>query len=188
MFPGTFVREVPLLTRDTVTKAVRVITSTERPRALLGTSLYTNTGYLVADVAVVSSLGFVAFWVLVARLYSPAQVGLAAATVAALFALSDKLLPLFGSAYSESGNTLLRIQTLSAISVDINYLGLSVMRVKRNTRGVMLVSASIAGLALGSGYILMTRAGLLGIGVAWIAAQTLVTVAVVLFHRLYRSH
>jgi O-antigen/teichoic acid export membrane protein len=444
MFPGTFVREVPLFTRDTVTQAVRVITSTERLRALLGTSLYTNTCYLVADVAVVSMLGF-AFWVLVARLYSPAQVGIASATVAAvvllarlshlgfgyglirflpgarerastlinscltiagltslvaaliflsglnlwspallyirhpglsvffvfltvayslfllldqtfiaqrrgefvlfknaaagaakiaaaialasllktfgifvswglaifvalavalfwflprlqhrnisipavskelvndmlhfslgnyiaellwfaplalfplmvintlgaetnayfyipwviaqmlfaipiaiayslfaegsndehlllsntlkslklcllilvpagvaLFALSDKLLLLFGSSYSESNTTLLRILALSVIPVGINYIGLSVMRVKKNTRGVILVSASIAGLALGSGYILMTGAGLIGIGVAWIATQTLVAVVVVLFlfYTFYRS-
>ncbi len=445
MFPGTFVREVPLLTRDTVTKAVRVITSTERLKGLLGTSLYTNACYLVADITVVSILGF-AFWALVARLYSPAQVGLASSTVAAvillarlshlgfgyglirflpgagerastlinscftiagltslvaaliflsglnlwspallyirhpglsvffvfltvactlfllvdqtfiarrraefvlfknaaagvakiaavialasllnafgifvswglaifvalavalfwflprvqhgytsipamskesvndmlhfslgnyiaellwfaplalfplmvintlgaetnayfyipwviaqmlfaipiaiayslfaegsndehllqsntlksvklcllilvpagvaLFALSDKLLLLFGSSYSESGTTLLRILALSVIPVGINYICLSVMRVKKNTRGVILVSASIAGLALGSGYILMTSAGLLGIGVAWIATQTLVAVVVVLFlfSRLYRSN
>lgn len=108
----------------------------------------------------------------------------------ALFTLSDKVLLLFGSVYSESNTTLLRILALSVIPVGINYIGLSVMRVKKNTRGVILVSASIAGLALGLGYILMTRAGLLGIGVAWITAQTMVAVVVVvfLFHRLSRSN
>ena len=110
--------------------------------------------------------------------------------VAVLFALSDKLLLLFGSSYSESGTTLLRVLSLSVIPVGINYICLSVMRVKKNTRGVILVAASIACLALGSGYILMTRAGLLGVGVAWMAAQTLVAVVVVLFlfYRLYRSN
>ena len=39
MFPRTFLREeAPLLTRDTVAEVVRVITSRERLRSLLGTS------------------------------------------------------------------------------------------------------------------------------------------------------
>lgn len=109
--------------------------------------------------------------------------------VVALFALSDKLLLIFGSSYSENGAALLRVLALSAIPVGINYIGLSVMRVRKNTRGVILVSASIACLALGSGYILMTSEGLLGIGVAWIATQTLVAVvvALLLLHRHHRS-
>jgi len=98
-----------------------------------------------------------------------------------LFALSDKLLLIFGSSYSESGALLLRILVLSAIPVGINYIGLSVMRVRKNTRLVVLVSASIACLALGSGYILLTSLGLPGIGVAWIATQILVAIAVVLY-------
>ena len=109
--------------------------------------------------------------------------------VAALCALSDKLLLLFGSSYSENGATLLRILVPSVIPVGINYICLSVMRVKKNVRGVMLVSASIACLALGSGYILLTRMGLPGIGAAWIATQMLVAVvaALFLFRRRHRS-
>ena len=106
--------------------------------------------------------------------------------VVILLALSDKLLLLFGSSYSESGATLLRVLALSAIPVGINYIGLSVMRVRKNTRGVILVSASIACLSLGSGYILMTSEGLTGIGIGWIATQTLVAVVVALL--LFRRH
>jgi len=109
--------------------------------------------------------------------------------VAALFTLSDRLLLLFGSSYSENGADLLRILAVSTFPVAINYICLSVMRVKKNTRGVMLVSASIACLALVSGYMLMTNVGLLGIGTAWIATQILVAIAVTsfLFHRHHRS-
>ena len=106
--------------------------------------------------------------------------------IAILLALSDKLLLVFGSSYSENGAALLRVLAISTIPVGINYIGLSVMRVKKNTKGVMLVSASIACLALGSGYILMTNVGLFGIGVAWIATQTLVAIIVALF--LLRRH
>ncbi len=109
--------------------------------------------------------------------------------VIALFVLSDRLLLLFGSSYSENGAALLRILALSTFPLAINYICLSAMRVKKNTRGVMLVSVSIACLALVPGYMLMTNMGLLGIGTAWIATQILVAVAVTsfLFHRHRRS-
>lgn len=108
--------------------------------------------------------------------------------IVVLLVLGDKLLLFFGRSYSESGTTLLRILALSTIPVSINCICLSVMRVKKNTKGVMLVSASIASLALGSGYILMTKVGLPGVGVGWIAAQTLVAIIVVLllFPRRHR--
>ena len=109
--------------------------------------------------------------------------------VVILFALSDSILLLFGRAYSENGAALLRILAVSAVPVSINHICLSVMRVKKNTKGVIVVSASIACLSLSSGYILMTSAGLVGIGIAWIATQTLVAVPVILFllHRNHRS-
>jgi len=108
--------------------------------------------------------------------------------IVALLVLGDKLLLLFGRSYSESGTTLLRILALSAIPVTINYICLSIMRVKKNIKGLMLVSASIASLALGSGYILMTKVGLSGVGVGWITTQTLVAIIVVLLlsHRRHR--
>ena len=108
--------------------------------------------------------------------------------IVVLLVLGDKLLLFFGRSYSESGATLLRILALSAIPVSINCICLSVMRVKKNTKGVMLVSAFTASLALGSGYILMTKVGLSGVGVGWIAAQTLVAIIVVLLlsHRHHR--
>lgn len=67
-----------------------------------------------------------------------------------------------------------------------NYIYLSVLRVEKNITGVILVSASIACTALGAGYILMNSMGLLGIGVGWIATQTLVAVIAALF--LFRRH
>ena len=109
--------------------------------------------------------------------------------IVVLLVLGDKLLLFFGRSYSESGAMLLRILALSVIPVTTNFICLSVMRVKKNTKGVMLVSASIACLALSLGYILMTRIGLPGVGVGWIAAQTVVAITVVLLlsHRHHRS-
>jgi len=98
--------------------------------------------------------------------------------IVVLLVLGDKLLLFFGRSYAENGATLLRILALSVIPVSINYTYLSVMRVKKNTKGVILVSASVASLALSSGYILMAKVGILGLGLGWIAAQTLVAIIV----------
>ena len=72
---------------STFSSLTKAVASKERLKGLLDTSLYANACYLVVDVAVVSLLGF-AFWTLVARLYSPAQVGLASATIAAVILLA----------------------------------------------------------------------------------------------------
>ena len=75
--------------------------------------------------------------------------------IAVLFALSDRVLLLFGSSYSKSGVTLLGILALSAIPVDIDFIDLSVMKVRRNTKGVIVLSASVACFSLVAGCILM---------------------------------
>lgn len=107
--------------------------------------------------------------------------------VALLFPLSDRLLLVFGNSYSEAGAILLRILAVSAFPAGINYIGMSVMRVKKNIGGVILLSASVACLSLGSGYVLMTGQGLPGIGIAWLATQTLAAV-VVASSLLFRYH
>ena len=98
-----------------------------------------------------------------------------------LFPLSDKLLLLFGNGYSENGATLLRTLVVSVIPVGIIHISLSAMRVKKNVAGIIIVSFSVAFLSLLSGYILVTRMGLPGIGIAWLATQTLIAISVVLF-------
>lgn len=110
-----------------------------------------------------------------------------APAIVLLFLFSSPLLLLFGSSYSESGSTLLRILAVSAIPSSINYIGLSAMRVRKNTGWVLIVSGLSACLALGSGYFLMTRMGLTGIGVAWLATQILVALFIIVF-LFYNRH
>jgi hypothetical protein len=56
------------------------------PRTLFGTRLYANAFYLWANAVITSASGLV-FWIVVARLYSAEDVGLAAAAVSALMLL-----------------------------------------------------------------------------------------------------
>ena len=71
----------------TVLPSVRAVISREGLKGLLSMPLYANACYLIADMATVSLLS-VAFWTLVARLYTPTQVGLASATIAAVILLA----------------------------------------------------------------------------------------------------
>jgi len=66
-----------------VTDIIKIATSKERLRQLWGIPLYSNAFYLVIASAVTSLLGFV-FWIIVARSYSPEDVGLASAVIAAM--------------------------------------------------------------------------------------------------------
>ncbi|MFC1991647.1 hypothetical protein ACFLVC_02850 [Chloroflexota bacterium] len=86
----------------------------------------------------------------------------------------NQLLLLFGVDYYESSSALLFILVASVIPVAINQIGLSVMRVRENIGWVLIVSALSACLTLVSGYLLMIRIGITGIGIAWISTQTLV--------------
>jgi O-antigen/teichoic acid export membrane protein len=70
------------------TDFVGVFTSRERLRQLWHISFYSNAFYIMLASALTSLLNFV-FWIIVARFYSPADVGLASAVIAALALLAS---------------------------------------------------------------------------------------------------
>jgi len=60
---------------STLLDAFRLARSPEGLKSLYGVSLYRNAIYLMASSGVTVFLGFV-FWIVVARLYPPSDVGL----------------------------------------------------------------------------------------------------------------
>lgn len=107
--------------------------------------------------------------------------------IVVIFALGDKLLLLFGEAYSQNATTLLRVVVLSAIPLSVNSIYLTIMRVRKNIKGLIALSSAMACLSLGLSYLLMLKMGLLGVGVGWIAGQGLVAIAIVLY-LFYRGY
>ncbi len=63
-------------------EVIKILTSRERLAQLFRIRFYSNAVYLMIATAATALLGFV-FWIIVARFYSPEDVGLAAATIAA---------------------------------------------------------------------------------------------------------
>lgn len=107
--------------------------------------------------------------------------------VIVVFVIADKVLLLFGQAYSQNGALLLRIIAVSIIPYSVNYLYITIARVKMDISGVIKVSAAIPCLTLGLCYFLMLNMGLPGIGLGWLAGQSIVATPVAA-HLLWRYY
>lgn len=84
------------------------------------------------------------------------------------------ILRVFGRSYSTEASTLLRLLALSAIPFTINAVFVSVARTQRRVRAVAATLAPLSMTALILGYLLLRAVGIVGIGISWIVAQTIV--------------
>ena len=102
--------------------------------------------------------------------------------VLVIFAIGDKLLLLFGEAYAQEATKLLWVFALSTLPQGINFIYLSAKRVTKGMRGIIGIPASLLCLSLPLSYLLMAEIGLLGVGLGWLIAQSVVAVAILLSH------
>jgi O-antigen/teichoic acid export membrane protein len=100
--------------------------------------------------------------------------------------IADKLLLLFGQAYSDNSSLMLRIVLLSIFPYSINYLYISIARVTKNISCIIKVTTVLTSLSLGLSYFLMLNMGLIGVGIGYLAGQSIVAIAVVIF--LWRDY
>lgn len=105
--------------------------------------------------------------------------GLLVIAVAVIVAGAPLLLQLFGPSYAADGTTLLRILCLSALPFGITSMFLGLARVEGRMTAVVLVQAIMALLVLALSVPLLDMLGTLGIGFAWLFAQTAIALALV---------
>lgn len=86
-------------------------------------------------------------------------------------AFADKLLLFFGTLYSETATTLLRILAISTFPLAINALYIGVKIVEKKLRLIVCLTASVAAVTIGLAYLLLPRMGINGAGIAWLAIQ-----------------
>jgi len=99
--------------------------------------------------------------------------------VITMLALTDRLLLLFGGLYSRNAATLLRLTIASSIPGAVNAVYFNIKRVQKKL-GVMIGMTVFSGAAaIILSYILLPYAGIAGAGIAWLAAQSCVALAVV---------
>lgn len=97
-------------------------------------------------------------------------------TVLLILLLGDKILLLFGTAYSENATTLLRILAISALPLSLNQIYFSVKRVEMKMKGVVGLSVFVAIATIALSYVLLPRMGIIGAGIAWLAGQGVVCI------------
>ncbi len=95
------------------------------------------------------------------------------------------ILSLFGHNYASQGTVLLRLLSLSAVPNIITSLYLSIVRVQRRMKAVVITLVSLCAIILGLTYLFLPVYGLNGIGMAWLFGQ--ISVAVVVFFTEFRS-
>jgi O-antigen/teichoic acid export membrane protein len=95
-----------------------------------------------------------------------------------LLARADKFLWLFKPEYAQNAATLMRLLTVSSIPVAINSIYCGIKRVERKLKPVIILVALNGALTIGLSYALMPRLGINGIGIAWLASQSFVTVVI----------
>jgi len=74
---------------------------------------------------------------------------------------------------------------LGSIPFAFNVVYASVKRVQKEVKPVIWIYASIAVITLVGSYLLAQRMGIIGVGYAWVLANGLVCVFIVLKHRAY---
>jgi len=92
-------------------------------------------------------------------------------TVIALLIFADKVLLLFGQAYSQNATDLLRLLVIGSIITPIPSVYLTIKRVQKQIKTIIYISLIGTILTLALSYILMINMGLIGIGIGWLGAQ-----------------
>ena len=103
---------------------------------------------------------------------------LLAAAIVIVFVAGGWVLAWFGRGYEENAFPLLRLLTVSGIPMAINTIYVTQKRIERKVWPVILIYAFVACFTVGVGYALIDRTDLLGIGIAWLASNSLVAVVV----------
>jgi len=84
------------------------------------------------------------------------------------------ILRLFGKDYAVEGTSLLRLLCLSALPNIITSLFTSVARVQKRMTAIVVMLVSLCSLILVLSYVLLGVFGITGIGIAWLAGQTVI--------------
>jgi O-antigen/teichoic acid export membrane protein len=89
-----------------------------------------------------------------------------------MIVFSDKLLLLYGGAYSAAGTQVLRLFSLSVLPCSINLLYFSLARIEKWLKNLLFVCVAMAVLTILSGYLLLPHFGIVGAGISRLFVQT----------------
>jgi len=97
-----------------------------------------------------------------------------------IFFFGNYILLAFGKQYSSEGTVLLRILAVSGIFLSINYIGSSIFYIKHKIKELVTINIIGTLLILGLSYLLVSKE-LLGIGIAWLIGQIVISIIFLFF-------
>jgi O-antigen/teichoic acid export membrane protein len=110
---------------------------------------------------------------------------LLALAITALVVGAPLVLRVFGPGYARNGSTLLQLLALSALPHLVVSTAISACRVLGRMRVVVAIQAGLATAVLTLTVVLLPVLGVLGAGVAWLAAQTATALALLIARRVW---
>lgn len=98
-----------------------------------------------------------------------------------LFIFGDKILMLFGQTYSDNATQLLLFFIIGCIPQALNQLYITIKRVQIKIKPIIYVNGFTAAFIIFGSYLFIKITGLIGIGIAWILGQGIVSIVIVFF-------
>jgi O-antigen/teichoic acid export membrane protein len=95
--------------------------------------------------------------------------------------LGHIFLHLFGGLYAENSATLLRWLAIASLPLAINLFYFNIKRVQKKVKPVILLTALMAIIVVLASYLLLPRLGINGIGIAWLAGQSVIALIVIMW-------
>jgi O-antigen/teichoic acid export membrane protein len=105
---------------------------------------------------------------------------LVAPVVAVLLVASPLVLSLFGTHYAQEGSLPLVLLALSAVPNVVTASTVNAARVRQRMGVLFGVPATLSVIVIVASWLLMPRLGIVGVGIAWLTAQTLVAAGILI--------
>lgn len=92
----------------------------------------------------------------------------------------DKILLIFGKAYSSEGTTLLSLFAISAIFISLNSIYIVYLRIRMKKKELMILTPVSSSLTIIIAYVLIPKIGIMGTGIGYLVAQSLFSTYIIL--------
>jgi len=93
--------------------------------------------------------------------------------------LANKLLLFYGGQYAVNATALLRWLAITAFPLAINITYINIKRVQKKMKTVILLGVFMTAMVFLMSYLLLPRLGIKGIGIAWLAGQSVIAFIVI---------
>jgi len=100
-----------------------------------------------------------------------------------LILIGKWLLLAFGQSYSVNALRLLQVLAISSLSLGINYIYSTILRVRGRLKELIAIWGFIAIAVLAVSYLIMPATGIIGVGYAWLGAHTAAAIYVIIAGR-----